>query len=131
MQKLFVMLLSGLLFGGQAYAWHDVGHRYTASVAWSGMSPALQQRAADILRVHPRFDEDFTARMPGEVRSGSRQQQDQWLFEHAATWPDIAQQAPENVRSHYHRSRWHYINLEVWLEDEAGNLDRHEVALDV
>lgn len=105
-----------------AFAWHSVGHRATASIAFDAMSAEQQQNVIRILRGHPRFDEDFLAHMPDMVKSGSPAIQGRWLLEQAAFWPDQIQLLDEEIRRQYNRPRWHYINLVVYLtpEDEAA-----------
>jgi len=50
------------------------------------------------------------------------------MFERASIWPDIVRNVSKAVRTRYHRSSWHYINLPVYLTDKdekelADNLD--------
>ena len=123
-------LLVTLLISTPASAWHDVGHRATASIAFAAMSTQQQQKVIDTLKEHPRFAEDFTALMPIEVANASASEQGVWLLKQAAIWPDLVETLQDDVRTEYNRSRWHYINLVIYLsqDDEAtlsGNLEHN------
>jgi len=108
---------AGLLACVPALAWHEAGHRATAAKAFEAMDEALQARVTGVLRAHPRYDEDFAARMPPGVAGGDEFTQGKWMLEQASIWPDLIQTLGDEVRNEYNRSRWHYINLPVWLTD--------------
>lgn len=116
MQK-YVLLILSLLPTCPAFAWHATGHKATAAIAWENLAPARRQEIVRILEAHPRFDEDFRSLMPiAIIRSGS-DEQGKWLLEQASIWPDHIQTLDDEVKREYNRSRWHYINLPVWLSD--------------
>ena len=106
-----------------AGAWWDAGHETVAALAWRRMEPAKRTAWAEILRQHPRFQEDFLAAMPPEVREADRDAQSEWLFRRASVWPDVVRDrdVPER-RDAYHRGTWHYVNIPLYLTaaDEAG-----------
>jgi hypothetical protein len=114
---IFVSILLAFAGASPAFAWHDVGHRATASIAFDAMSPDEQRAIVAILKSHPRFAEDFAAHMPPSVAKSSETEKGRWLLEQAATWPDLIQTLGDDVRQEYNRSRWHYINLIVYLTD--------------
>lgn len=78
------------------WAWSEGGHHLIALLAFDQLKPAQQQAVLDILKVHPRFDQDF--KIPEKVRDPER-----YLIGRAAYWPDVARSQKE-----YHRSTWHY-----------------------
>ena len=128
MRSVFLSVLALWLLMPPAYAWHRAAHKMTAEIAFELLSEEQQQHAAAVLNAHPRFKEDFAAAMPEEIASGSEKEKNLWLFERASNWPDIARNVSKAVRSQYHRSTWHYINLQVYLTDEdekelVGTLD--------
>ncbi len=110
-------------------AWHETGHRKTATIAWEQLTVDEQDRIAIIIRAHPRFREDFADLLPHNVDAAAA---DSWYFTQAAVWPDHIQDLGDDVRAEYHRSRWHYINVPVYLEETdrerlAGRLDHNMV----
>jgi len=111
----------------EALAFNARAHKIAAEVAWQKLQPIERQAIVAILRKHPRFDEDFKGEMPQQVINEGTAAEDHWVFLQAAIWPDIARGIPQPDRGKYHRARWHYINLPVFLSDEqadafAGNL---------
>ena len=114
------LLLGGLLiFGAPVLAWDSVGHRVSAAVAAAYLEPGVRERLVAILREHPRFTEDFMARVPGFVDTGDALEFDIWLLGQAAFWPDIARGLPRAGRARYHRGNWHYIDG-TWIRDAAS-----------
>lgn len=122
MRILFFSLMIVLLGASPALAWHDVGHRATASIAFDAMTSEQNETIVAVLRAHPRFEEDFMANMPESVASESNGIQNRWLLGQASIWPDLIQTLDDDIRREYNRSRWHYINMIVYLtkEDEAA-----------
>lgn len=76
---------------GTARAWNESGHRIVARIAWDELTRAQQVFASELLVRHPRFAEDFAARMPPEIaaRPADDARRQQWVFMHAAIWPDL------------------------------------------
>lgn len=95
-----------------AFAWNNLGHKVVAEIAWRQLEPATRQQIVDTLRRHPRFDVDFAGKMEDAALNGSKEVQDEWIFQHAATWPD---QIRKNKT--FDRPTWHYINLPQFLSD--------------
>src|SRR5438128_1414654 len=101
-----------------ALAWNGTGHKIIASIAFRQLTAEEQAKIVSMLKRHPRFSADFADAMPDEVRRGSDAEQNEWLFQQAAIWPDTVRSgAPE--KQAFNRSEWHYINLPVFLTDEA------------
>lgn len=130
MRSVFLSVLALWFFMSPAYAWHAVGHKLTAGIAFELLSEKWQQQAAAVLHAHPRFRQDFAAAMPQEITNGPERDKTLWMFERASIWPDLVQHLGKAVRTPYHRGTWHYINLPVYLtemdeEEFARNLDHN------
>lgn len=69
------------------FAWNALGHKVVAEIAWRQLDPATRQSIVETLRRHPRYDADFAANMTDDVLRGDKAAEDQWIFQHAATWP--------------------------------------------
>jgi hypothetical protein len=108
------LILSGTLFGvvfsPHAYAWNALGHKVISEVAWQRLSSGYRQEIVRTLRRHPRYDEDFANRL------GSDGPEDQLVFLHASTWPDIARGIRGEARGRFDQGTWHYVN-EVYVID--------------
>lgn len=102
----------------QAQAWSETGHRISASIAFRQLTPAEQEQIVAILKQHPRFAQDFQAKMPDGLDS---KEQNEFIFQQAAIWPDLAR-AFKGADSKYHHGEWHYINVPHYLthEDQAA-----------
>lgn len=98
------------LLSSPAFAWNSLGHKVVAEIAWQQLAPEQRQSIVETLRRHPRFDKDFAAKMEDEATDKATQ--DHWIFQHAATWPDVIRGNKENDRP-----SWHYIDLPQFLED--------------
>ncbi len=114
---MFAMLI--LMLGAEpAFAWHDVGHRQTAYIAFDALTPEERESVIETLKAHPRFAEDFLTHMPNSVSKGTRAIQERWLLGQASIWPDLVQGLEDDLRQKHSRSRWHYINEVAYLSDE-------------
>lgn len=123
-------ILLALSFVAPVYAWHDAGHKLTAALAFGYLNEEQRGEIAAVLRAHPRFEQDFAAAMPDDVAYGSEHDRELWLFQQASIWPDLVPDNSDQVRDHYHRATWHYINLPVYLTERdekefAGKLDQN------
>ena len=101
------------------YAWNYAGHRIIASIAYDQLDPDTQAEMLELLKQHPRFEEDFQSRMPDVIKKASPEVQHRWLFMRAATWPDLVRSFDEANREKYHHSTWHYINQPLYLNTES------------
>src|SRR3954467_15064935 len=74
-----------------AQAWNSLGHKAVAEIAWQQLEPSERQSIVDVLRRHSTFATDFQAKMEDDpiVAKGDKATQDHWIFQQAATWPDI------------------------------------------
>lgn len=134
MQRAILSILALAFVTSPVSAWHAAGHRLTAEIAFDLLDEGQQQRVTAILRAHPRYRQDFVARMPDEVVNGSETAKGRWIIAHASNWPDQVAGRGKTIRDKYHRSTWHYINLPVFLTEKdeqalADELD-HNVSMD-
>src|SRR5688572_16526395 len=115
MSKPLVLLVAMLCLSlsPPTFGFNAAGHKIIADIAWQKLPPAQRQAIAAMIKNHPRFDDDFEDDMPSQIHGTA--DEDHWIFCHAATWPDIARGIPLPDRNQYHRARWHYINLPVFL----------------
>ncbi|MBI1914414.1 MAG: S1/P1 nuclease [Planctomycetes bacterium] len=109
----FLMILS--LLQSQALAWSAGGHKIVASIAFRQLTAEEQAKVVALLKEHPRFAQDFKAKMPEEIASGSEPEKNEWIFQQAAIWPDLARGFPEGLQKKFHRAQWHYINVPHFL----------------
>jgi hypothetical protein len=98
-----------------AYGWNAVGHKVVASIAFRRLTAAEQEKVVAILKSHPRFEADFEEEMPDAIADGQAAERNEWLFQQAAVWPDIARGFPRAQRDKFHRPNWHFINLPLFL----------------
>jgi hypothetical protein len=78
-----------------------------------------------MLKQHPRFQEDFKARMPNGV------EENEWIFQQAAVWPDIAKGLQGDLKKEYSRPEWHYIDLPYFPTDEDRNELEKNLSLNI
>ena len=122
--SVLILLGISLSLATPAYSWDAVGHRLSAAVALSYLSPDKQQALQEILQQHPRYQADFLDSMPASVQRGDLASQQQWLLGQAAYWPDIARGLPPSEAALYNRPDWHYLDG-AWVRDAAtdqGNM---------
>ena len=108
-----------------ANAWDNFGHMEVAAYAWAKMTPAVQARAALLLKLNPMYA-TWTANIPADQR-------DRVAFVMAATWPDAIKrsadyhsdgadggdrpppgpEASQNIgyADHFMHKYWHFIDL--------------------
>ena len=105
-------LLFALMFAAQAFAWGPAGHKLGASIAFHLLTPAQQHKIVAILKQHPRFQEDFADKIPEGV------EENEWIFQQAAVWPDLARGLPTEAKEEYSRRDWHFIDLPYFPTEE-------------
>jgi hypothetical protein len=115
-------LLVLLIAASPAAAWNPTGHGMTAEIAYQQLTLSRQQQVIAVLRTHPRFEQDFAAAMPREIRVGSQEARDVWILRRASVWPDLVPDISDSVRQRYHRGTWHYINLPAYLAPQDQKL---------
>lgn len=123
------------LLGSHARAWNSAGHMIISLVAYEHMDEALRTKAVDLIRAHPRFNDHFQSQMPREVSRAGERQQNQWLFAHASTWPDLVRSATgavnrQDVRD-FNRVWWHFINQPVYLNDDERRQLESEIRMNL
>ena len=126
--RAFVLAL--LLFTPSAFAWNDTGHLIAAMVAYDALPGSVRSWALDLIRAHPRFREDFEARLPASLADASAAERARWYFGRAAVWPDYARRfeaEPEPARealvARYGHGGWHYVNLPLYLSPADAERD--------
>lgn len=95
-------------------AWWDCGHKITASIAYRLLSPDQQKMLVDILRQHPRFDQDFRKWMPTDL---TPELEAEWIVQQCSVWPDLTRDFEGPDKDKYHRGPWHYQDLPLFLTD--------------
>ena len=124
----FAILLIALSLAAvrPAFAWNSPGHMIVALIAYDQLEPETRVKAIELIRAHPRFREHFESKMPREVSRGDERDKDQWVFAHAATWPDQVRDAKGGVNhqdvSQYSRTWWHFVNEPIFLNDAERKL---------
>lgn len=101
-----------------ALGWDATAHRLGAYATWDALGPASRDALLELLREHPRFEEDFQAEMPEPVTEMGRAARYRWLFGQAAFWPDHVRGLSEELQDRYNRPDWHWIEGR-WIRGEA------------
>ncbi|QDT43224.1 S1/P1 Nuclease [Gimesia alba] len=116
-----IPLTVGLILFSQCFthAWNYAGHRIIASIAYDQLDPSTQTAMLELLKQHPRFEQDFQSRMPDVIKNASPEIQNRWIFMRAATWPDLARSFNDANREKYHHGTWHYINQPIYLDSAS------------
>jgi hypothetical protein len=110
-----LLLAAAVVFtSAMAQAWWDCGHKITASIAYRLLSPAQQKTLVDILRQHPRFEQDFKKWMPTDL---TPELEAEWIVQQCSVWPDLTRDFEGPDREKYHRGPWHYQDLPLFLTD--------------
>jgi hypothetical protein len=99
-----------LAIAAPAFAWNSLGHKVVAEIAWQQLDPATRQNIVDTLRRHPGFATYFAAKMDDKELTGDKAIEDHWIFQQAATWPDLVRKKDGD------RPSWHYVNLPQYLD---------------
>ncbi len=119
-----VCLLISTCFAPALLAWDSVGHRVTAAVAYHYLEQDTRDTLLEILREHPRFQQDFVFEIPAFIDRDNETELNSWLLGQAAYWPDIVRGFPANLREQYNRPAWHYTDG-AWVRGAAlqqGNI---------
>lgn len=115
-KSLLIVIL--LLASPSMFAWDSVGHRLSTSIALQFISEDTRRELIEILKAHPRYEEDFIDQVPGFVDQSDEPEFSTWLLGQAAFWPDIARRLPEPDRTRYNRPDWHYTDG-AWIRGTA------------
>jgi hypothetical protein len=108
-------ILALLLPSAVGQAWWDCGHKITASIAYRRLSPKQRQTLVNILKQHPRFEEDFRSKMPADLKP---ELEGEWIVQQCSIWPDLARDFRGADRDRYHHGPWHYLDIPLFLTDE-------------
>ncbi len=111
MSRILIATLIAIGFEAPAFAWNSLGHKTVAEIAWQQLEPARRESIVDTLHRHPRFDTDFVAKMDDDAAKGDKATQDHWIFQQAATWPDIIRKVKP-----YDHPEWHFIDVPQFLD---------------
>ena len=120
MRRIVLMMLI-LTLAAPAWAWHPVGHRIIAAMAYDLLPKKTRARVDAIIKQHPDYLR-FTEGVRGDAKHTAR-----WAFIHAAAWADdikgddrfyddtrrgakpTATVAP--FRDMKRHTNWHFVNL--------------------
>ena len=114
MRLLALILIIGVT--GDALAFRAGGHRIIAEIAWQQLDENRRAELAQLLKHHPRLQQDFIDKMPDSVGNGTQEMKDHWLFLQASVWSDLARGFRNPDRGKYHRGTWHYINFPTYID---------------
>jgi hypothetical protein len=67
------VILATTLWASSGHDWNALGHKVVAEIAWRELDPATRQSTVETLRRHPRFDDDFAAKMTDDVLRATKQ----------------------------------------------------------
>jgi hypothetical protein len=109
------------IFSTPAYSWNNTGHMVAARLAWQKLNQAQKDKAVQILKKHPHYEEFLSADRPNGFT------EPEWVFLRAATWPDWVR---NHHKSQYHRATWHYINYPFILPDSGIDASSHQPPAD-
>lgn len=123
-----ILLLLCIIQLNTSFAWNSSGHQIIAAMAWDLLTEDQRNHWVDVLKHHPRFEQDFKKHKPADVTIDSNEY-NEWIFRYAATWPDIVRDLPAKIKKKYHHGSWHYINYPIYLNEkvdtEFNNLTLH------
>jgi hypothetical protein len=128
---LIASAIAGVSTTTPSFGWNSPGHMIIALIAYDQLKPATRAKAMELVRAHPRFDDHFQSTMPREVSRGDAIEKDQWLFAHAATWPDQVRDSKGGVNrqdvSQFSRTWWHFVNEPIFLNDDERRQLQNEI----
>ena len=103
-------IATALLAASPANSWDQLGHEQSAGFVFDQLTATEQTYWSDVLRHHPRFEQDFLSAMPDEIANSDQRTKQRWLFARAGYWPDIARGLPDAARREFNRPNWHWID---------------------
>ena len=107
--SLLVALLLSLIFpASRAMAWGESGHRETAAIAWEDLTPVARAKIVEILKQHPRYEQDLLANIP---RDYAGEEVPRYAFTSAAVWPDTVRGINNPMHATHNHPAWHYIDI--------------------
>lgn len=108
----FAFLVAAL--ASTAHAFNFFAHRVIADIAWQELDGPTREHIVATLRRHPRFD-DFT-----NAKRETVDDEDRWIFQYAAVWPDTARGLPKEEQRRYNNPSWHYVNFPIVLDGKPA-----------
>lgn len=97
------------VFASPAFCWDDAGHKISAYIAWSQMTPEARAKAIKLLQNAP---EDSHLGVYFLAGSRSRAAKELDLFMTASTWPDIVRNRNFPIRyEKYNQAPWHFAGI--------------------
>ena len=99
-----------------SFAYNATGHKVVASICFRQLTAEQRDSLLEVLKQHPRFEEDFESKMPPSIAQGDETEQAEWLFQQAAIWPDMVKSGPPERRA-FNRARWHFVNMPHFLSE--------------
>ena len=112
------MIIAGTINIRSIYAWNYTGHGIVAIIAYDLMDTESRNKVLELIKHHPRYEEDFLDAMPDTSKFWTQMEKEQWIFAQIAFWPDIARGFKDEMRDKYHHGTWHYINLGIFPNEE-------------
>lgn len=100
-----LLALAALVPARAALAWNHTGHTAIGSALYQSLSPTTRAKLDEILRHHPRYQQDLLANKPEGVSDA------EYAFAIAGTWPDIIRDRSHPMSAAYHKSNWHYTDV--------------------
>ena len=129
MRPCVVVIIMPIMFLSQiksAFAWHQDGHMAIARIAWKQMDDAQRVYFSNLLKKHPHYEIFLIAGKPANVSEV------EWAFCKAACWsdwvrgprdPGMTQEQSQDIKQHFDKPVWHYIDLPFIHPDDAGKFD--------
>jgi hypothetical protein len=103
------------------YSWNNTGHMVAARLAWQKLNQDQKDKAVQILKRHPHYDEFLSTDRPNGFT------EPEWVFLRAATWPDWVR---NHYKKDYHHATWHYVNYPFILPDLEVGSNSHQPPAD-
>lgn len=102
-----LVVVISVFFAIPAMAWDETGHKISAYIAWSRMTPETRAAVIRILLAAPEDSDLATYYMTYGTRSEEIRKREYFML--IATWADIIRDRNFEVRMRkYHHSNWHY-----------------------
>lgn len=101
------------------FAWDATAHRLSAYLVHDSLQARQRDRLDEILRQHPRYEQDFLKQMPDWLRTAPAEEQQRWRLGQAAVWPDLARGLPRSVAAEFNHPDWHWLDGH-WMPADSG-----------
>lgn len=104
------------LFSNNCLAWNSSAHKIIADISWQLLAPQKRDHLTQLLREHPRYQEDLLRHLPANIQGTKKQEK--WAFVNASVWPDQIANKSARLKKRFHHPTWHYINIPIFLENQ-------------